>query len=203
MVGKQGDEAMAGRTTHGGGWHRSPWRIATWALAALILLLPLIVMQFSDEMNWGVVDFVFAAVLILGTTLVFDLLMRMTNNTTYRVAVAVALAAAFMLIWGNLAVGLIGSEDEPANLMYFGVVAVGVIGAFIARFQPQGMARALFATALAQVLVAVIALIAGLGAPASGPLEILGLTGFFATLFAGSGLLFRKAAQEGSGQEVA
>jgi hypothetical protein len=203
MIEKQGEEAMVGRTGNGGGWHRSPWRIATWALAVLILLLPVIIMQVTDEMNWGLEDFIVAAILILGTTLIFDLLMRVTNNTTYRVAVAVALATALMLIWGNLAVGLIGNEDEPANLMYFGVLAVGVIGALIARFQPRGMARALFATALAQVLVAVIALIAGLGAPASGPLEILGLTGFFATLFAGSGLLFRKAAQEGSGQEVA
>ena len=42
--------------------------------------------------------------------------------------------------------------------MYFGVLAVGFIGAFIARFQPRGMARALFATAVAQALVPVIAL---------------------------------------------
>ena len=63
----------------------------------------------------------------------------------------------------NLAVGIIGTEDNPANLMYGGVLAVGIVGAIIARFQPHGMARALVATALAQALVAVIALIAGLG----------------------------------------
>ncbi len=50
----------------------------------------------------------------------------------YRFAVGVALAAAFLLVWMNLAVGLIGSEDNPANLMYFGVLAVGFIGAIIA-----------------------------------------------------------------------
>ena len=43
--------------------------------------------------------------------------------------------------------------------MYFGVLAVGVIGAIVARLQSSGMARALFATALAQALVPVIALI--------------------------------------------
>ncbi len=95
----------------------------------------------------------------------------------------------------NLAVGLIGNEDNPANLMYFGVVAIGIIGAIIAHFQPQGMARALFATALAQVLVAVIALIAGLGSPENGPLEIVALNGFFFALFVGSALLFQKAAR--------
>jgi hypothetical protein len=72
------------------------------------------------------------------------------------------------------------------------VLAVGII----ARFQPHGMARALFATALAQALVAVIALIFGLGSPWSGPGEILALNGFFVALFLGSALLFRHAARE-------
>ena len=77
----------------------------------------------------------------------------------YRSAVGVALAAALILV----TVGVLGPNDEhPADLMYIGVLAVGIIGAIIARFQPHGMARALFATALAQMLVPVIALIAGM-----------------------------------------
>ena len=47
------------------------------------------------------------------------------------------------------------------NLMYLGVIAVGFVGAFIARFQSRGMALALFATAVAQMLVPVIALMMG------------------------------------------
>ena len=89
--------------------------------------------------------------------------------------------------------------------MYIGVLAVGIIGAIIARFRPHGMARALFATALAQGLVSVIALTIPLGSPGSPPLEILALNGFFLALFAGSALLFRYAAREqtpaGAGQE--
>lgn len=97
----------------------------------------------------------------------------------------------------NLAVGIIGAEDNPANLMYGGVLAVGVIGAIIARFQPDGMARALFATALAQALVAVIALIAGLRPPgANWPNALVVLTGFFAALWLLSAWLFRRAAWE-------
>lgn len=53
----------------------------------------------------------------------------------------------------NLAVGLIGNEENLANLMYIGVLAVGLIGAAIARLEPGGMARVLFAMALAQTLV--------------------------------------------------
>jgi hypothetical protein len=96
----------------------------------------------------------------------------------------------------NLAVGIIGTEDNPANLMYGGVLAVGIVGAVKARFQPHGMARALVATALAQALVALIALIAGLGSPASPPLEILGVTALFSVLWLIPAWLFRKAALE-------
>jgi len=119
----------------------------------------------------------------------------MTDNTAYRSAVGVALAAALILVWLSLGVGIIGKDGDPANRMYFGVLAVGIIGALIAHFQPRGMARALFATALAQTLVAVIALLAGLGRPWSGPLEILLLNGFFVALFVGSAWLFRRAAR--------
>jgi hypothetical protein len=105
--------------------------------------------------------------------------------------------AAFILIWMNLAVGIIGSEDNPANLMYGGVLAVAIVGAGIVRFQPRGMARALAATALAQTSVGVIALVAGLGSTgANWPRVIVVLTGFFAALWLVSAWLFAKAARE-------
>jgi hypothetical protein len=117
------------------------------------------------------------------------------NSTAYRSAISVALVAAFMLVWLSLGVGIIGKDGDPANLMYFGVLAVGLIGAITTRLRPQGMARTLFAMSLAQALVTAIALIAGLGFPWSGPAEILGLNGFFIALFAGSAWLFRRAAR--------
>jgi len=80
--------------------------------------------------------------------------------------------------------------------MYLGVLAIGLAGALITRFRPQGMARALLAMALTQALVAVIALIFRLGAPWSPPLEIVGTNGMFVALFVGSALLFRSAARE-------
>jgi len=186
---------MAGNTGNGGGRRGSRWRIAGWATAALILLLPLVAMQFTDEVNWDVADFGLFGTLLVGVGVAYELAVRKRGDTAYRAAVGVALAAAFLLVWVNGAVGIIGSEDNPANLMYGGVLAVGIIGAIIARFQPHGMARALFATALAQALVAVIALLGGLGSPWSGPLEIAALNGIFVALFAGSALLFQKAAR--------
>jgi hypothetical protein len=105
-----------------------------------------------------------------------------TDDNAYRFAVGIALAAAILLVWLSLGVGIIGGDGDPANLMYFGVLAVGIVGALIARFRPRGMARALFATALAQASVVAIALIAGLGYPWSGPLELSFLNGFFVAL---------------------
>jgi hypothetical protein len=116
-------------------------------------------------------------------------------DTAYRSAVGIALGAAVLLVCLSLGVGIIGADGDPANRMYFGVLAVGIIGAIIARLQPHGMARALLATALAQVAVAAIALIARLGLPYSGPAEIVLLNGFFIVCFAGSAWLFRRAAR--------
>ena len=90
-----------------------------------------------------------------------------TGTTAYKSAVGLALATAFILVWTILAVGALGRAGDLADLMYIGVLAVGIIGAIIARFRPHGMARALFATALAQALVAVIALMLALSPCAS------------------------------------
>ncbi len=163
---------------------------------AIILLLIFLSMKISDEMNWSLFDFVFAGAIIFGTGLTYQLVTRRAGNMAYRFAVGVALAAAFILVWTNLAVGVIGSEDNPANLMYGGVLAIGFIGAIIAELRPQGMARVMFAMALAQAVVAVIALILGLGSPWSEPGEIVFVNGFFVTLFVGSALMFRSAARD-------
>ncbi len=168
------------------------------ALATVfILLIPLLAAP-----AWNVFDFVFAGALIFGTGLTYELVARKAGNIAYRAAVGVALAAAFLLVWVN---GAVGITDSDADLMYVGVLAVGIIGAIIARFQPRGMARAMFATALAQALVAVIALIAGIVPAYNSAFEILGITGFYVALFIGSAWLFRHAARgrtpAGAGQE--
>ena len=79
--------------------------------------------------------------------------------------------------------------------MYLGVLAVGFIGAFIARFEPRGMARALFATAVAQALVLGIVLVIWpqVSWGAAGVSGVFVLNAFFVTLFAASALLFRHA----------
>jgi hypothetical protein len=177
--------------------HGSRWRIAIWGTAAFLLLLPLIAMQFTNEMNWDETDFVVFGAMLFGACGIYELAARMTPNSAYRAAVGVAVMATFILIWMNLAVGIIGSEDNPANLMYGGVLAVAITGAFIVRFRPHGMARVLVATAFAQALVGIIALVAELGSTVENwPRVIVVLTSFFAALWLVSAWLFRRAARE-------
>jgi hypothetical protein len=174
--------------------YRSTIRIVI--AAASLLLVPLVAMQFTDEVVWTPFDFAAAGTLLVGTALLYRLGIRYATDFVYRAAVGVAVGSALFLVWSNLAVGLIGSEDNPANFMYGGVLAVCLAGAVAARSQPRGMARALFATAAAQALVGAIAIILRLGAPESGPLELLGVNGMFVVLFVASAALFRRAARE-------
>ncbi|MEI2421247.1 hypothetical protein V6O07_13320, partial [Arthrospira platensis SPKY2] len=85
-------------------------------------------------------------------------------------------------------------RSDPANLLYFGVIAIGVIGAVKAHLRPLGMAQALYGMALAQALIGIVALVGGLGRPYSGPAELILLNGFFVALFGGSAWLFRRTA---------
>ena len=147
-------------------------------------------------MNWDAWDFVFAGALTTVCALFYLFVRaRKPDNGAYKSAVGLAVATAFVLVWVNGAVGIIGSENNDANMMYAGVLAVGVVGAVIARFQPAGMARAMLATALAQVLVAAIAVLAGF-APEGGIGDVLMITAFFGLLWVGSAGLFRRAAQQ-------
>lgn len=166
---------------------------------ALILAIPLIAMQFTDEVAWSPFDFAFAGALLFGAGLAFELLTRRAGSTAYRAAVGLALAGVLLLVWVNLAVGILGSEDNPANVVYLGVLAVLFLGALLARLQPQGMARALYATALAQALALVIGLLVWRPAVSSGEalpelLKVVGVNGLFFLIWVGPGLLFRRAA---------
>lgn len=177
------------------GSRRSPWRKVAWG-AALLLLLPLAAMQVSDEVAWGPGDFALAGTLVVGVGLAFEGAARASRDRAYRVAAGVALATALALVWLNLAVGLIGAEDDPANLIHGGVLAVGLVGTLLARLRPRFMARALLATALAQAASAAVALAAGWGATTPGwPWDILVLDGIFTALWLLSAALFRHAAR--------
>src|SRR5688500_13889687 len=119
----------------------------------------------------------------------------MNSNKAYRAAVGIAVAAALLILWMH---GAVATEDDSPGLLWVGVLAVGSVGAVVARCRPPGMALALWGTARAQALVAVIAMIAW-GQYA----EISIVNGFFIALWVGSALLFRRAASLGQGAGAA
>lgn len=188
---------MAGSTTHERGRGGSRWRRAGWGAAVLLLLLPLVAMQFTKEVNWTASDFIFAGVLLGSIGLGFELAVRRSGSSAYRVAASLALAATFLLVWINAAVGIIGNEQDDINMLYGGVLAVGWLGAIVARFRAAGLVRAMVAAALAQIAVPVIAAMVEPGAtsPVWRP-EVPVLTGFFAALWLLSAGLFRTAARD-------
>lgn len=115
------------------------WRIAGWGLGAPLLLLPFIAMQFSTEVDWTVSDFVFAGGLIAMVGLAYELTLRMSHDLVYRAAFAVALATAFLIVWANAAVGMIGDGPNAYNLAFLGVIALLVLGSAGVRGRPAGM----------------------------------------------------------------
>ena len=154
----------------------------------LLLLVPLVAMQFSKSVLWTASDFVAAAAILFGAGLTYVLVSEKGGNVLYRAGVGVAVLTGLLLIWMNVAVGLIGDENNLANLMFFGLPLLALVGAFIARFQPRGMAFALFVTALAQLGTAAYALATGYNR------EMFLLSGY-AVLWAGAGLLFWASAK--------
>ena len=76
---------------------------------ALLLLIPLIAMQFTDEVNWSPFDFIVAGILLLGTGLLCKLVIRKVTKIRYRIAIYAAILATLFLIWAELAVGIFGT----------------------------------------------------------------------------------------------
>ena len=167
------------------GWSR--WRMAMWGVAAYLLLLPLVAMQFTREVNWEAGDFLVMGIMLTVACGTCEMAARISGNGAYRAAVGIAVVISFLLVWINLAVGIIGTEDNVLNLMYGGVIAVAVVGSLVAGFRAAGMAKAMFAAAAAQLLVAVVAQIEGH--------FTWGLTLFFVLLWLVSAGLFRKASE--------
>ena len=169
-------------------------RLVVWGIVVALILTVLATIPLTDEVQWN--EAVAYIVLLLAGGGAYEMLQWLkTRDRTYRAAFGVGLGGALLLGWLNGAVGIIGSEDNPANLMYGAVFAVGFTGSLAARFRPRGMARTLFAAAAAQLLVPVTALVISptVSWGDAGLLGVFVLNAVFATFFAGSALLFRRA----------
>lgn len=144
-----------------GGRRGNPMRLLVWGTAACLLLLPLVAMQFTAEVDWDGRDFLLIGGMLLIACVCYELGVWISDNLAYRAGFGMAVITAFLLVWVNLAVGMIGDEGDAVNLWFGGVLIIGLVGAGLARFQPRGMARTLVLMTLAQAAIALTALIAG------------------------------------------
>jgi hypothetical protein len=168
-----------------------PWRLVGWAVPAGLLTIP-----WLARWPWSPADFIVAGAIfaIVGGT--FELAVRASGNVWYRAGAAIGLAGAFLLVWINLAVGIIGSENNPLNLMFFGVILAAVVGSIVARFRAQGMTLAMTVAATIQALIGIGVFILDLGAAEPpGVFGLLGLIEFFAFPWLLSAWCFRRAAR--------
>lgn len=176
-------------------------------ITGLLLLIPLAAKLLTDEMNWSLFDFAVMGILIFSTVFIYKLITLKKDNLVYKYAAALALISCFLLLWVNLAVGILGSEDNPANLLYGLVLLVGLLGSIVVRFKPVGMAKTLFIMCLVQLTVPVIAVLIWKTEAVTfdefmiswhdkGLLGVVGVNLFFASVFAGASLLFRYASSK-------
>jgi hypothetical protein len=182
---------MTTQTDTNGTRPRLSRRLMGWSIPVLLLLVPL-----ATGAPWTPSDYVVAGVLFAIVGLGIELAVRLSNDIVYRVAAAVAVVTGFLLVWVNIAVGFLGDEENPANLMFFGLLGLTLIGALAVRFRASGLARLLVATAVGQVLIGVAALTFGLGASGDrGVYEAVMGTSMFTVLWLASAWLFARAAR--------
>ncbi|MDP2160190.1 MAG: hypothetical protein Q8K02_06890 [Flavobacterium sp.] len=79
-------------------------------LVGLLLLIPLVAMQFTQEVKWDAFDFVVAGVLLLGTGLLCELVLRLVRSTKHRIIFCGVLLLILFLVWAELAVGIFGTR---------------------------------------------------------------------------------------------
>jgi hypothetical protein len=83
-------------------------KIFTWIAlgTGLILMIPLIAMQFSSEVDWDGTDFIIIGTLLFGIGCLFVLTARNIRSTKNRILVGIAFFLTLLYIWAELAVGI-------------------------------------------------------------------------------------------------
>ena len=149
-----------------------PWRLIGWGGAAVLLSLP----WFLD-FPWTASDFIVMGVMFAMTGATIELAIRSSTDWAHRIGSLVAILTGFLTVWVNLAVGMIGPEDNPYNLWFGGVLAIAIAGSLFARGNASALAGTMALAAAAQAGASTF----GLAADMRG--------GIFSLAFAGLWLL--------------
>jgi hypothetical protein len=173
----------------------SALRLIGWTVVGGLLIAPAIAMRFTDQVQWTISDFVFAGIVLIGAGGIAELAVRASGAWSYRFGAGLAVLASALLLWFNGAVGIIGSEDHPANILYLGVIIAAFVGAVASRFRAAGLALAMASAAALQVIIGVVAVWRGWGEGSENwPRPVIVLSIVFGLLWLASAALFRRAA---------
>lgn len=102
----KGSKAMANNLDAFGTRRDQSWRLARWSVIAAILLLPLIAMQFTDQVQWTAFDFLAMGVLLGGAGLLFELVAWKVRKPAHRLLLAAGIVGVVLVIWVEAAVGI-------------------------------------------------------------------------------------------------
>jgi hypothetical protein len=75
----------------------------------ILLMIPLVSMQFTPEVNWSPMDFLVMGALLLGTVISLEVIFRNVSKPDVRIALVALILVIFLLIWAELAVGIFGT----------------------------------------------------------------------------------------------
>ena len=78
-------------------------------IVGFLLLIPLIAMQLSDEVNWSFFDFIIMWALITITGLLIGIVLKSFKYYKYKKILIVMILLTCLLIWAEFAVGLFGT----------------------------------------------------------------------------------------------
>ena len=148
------------------------WRVAMWGGAAALLCLPAIAMSFfpAAGVDWSGSDFVLMGVMLFIACVAVEVGAHVADDFPYLGGVVFAVGTGFVTVWANLAVGMIGDEGNPANLVFLGVLALAVLGTLAVRFQARAMAKVMLTVGALQALVGVGVAVAGFDTLQTGAL---------------------------------
>ena len=183
---------MTTLTQAGLGGRDPRWRWLIWGIPAALLALPAVAMRFTREVNWTASDFAAMAVMLAIAAGAIDALTARAGGFACKLADVLAALGIFLLVWINLAVGMIGDEGDPAHLMFAAVIATIFGGAFVSRPKPAGMAITMLAAAGVQAAAALTALAMRWGDySAIWPMDVIGTSGIMGMIWLASAALFR------------
>lgn len=177
----------------------STLRLIGWTLLVGLLITPAIAMQFTEEVHWTASDFMYAGVVLVGSGAIAELAVRASGAWSYRIGAGLAVFASMLLLWINGAVGIIGSENNPANLLYLGVILAALVGAVASQFRARGLSLSMASAAVIQAAIGVVAVLGGWGEGSENwPRPAIVLSIFFGLIWLASAALFRRAARSHS-----